>query len=215
MSDFVIYRLSDGEICISGTTPEPTTVRVPPGAALLVDNSTDPPTFPAGSNDTHYVANGELAAYTPEQAAAKAARPDYAASWSNTTFQWVDTRTLDQAKLEQWALVKAARDAVVNGLFTWSGSVFQIDADSRARIGEAVTLAQLAQSAGNNAFTVTWTLADNTTRALSIADLFALGAAVGAFFQPNWSQGQALYGQIQAAQTVDAVKAIVWTPPAG
>lgn len=211
MTAFTIYRLADGEICITGNTHDPATVVPPDGAALLLDNTTDPPTYPAGEPSSHYVAGGVLQAYTPAQAAAKAAKPDTPAAWSNQTFQWTDTRSLDQARLDQWARVKAGRDATIFSSFTWGGSPFDANDDSQQRIQGAVQLALLAKGA-NQSYSVDWTLADNTVRTLSGDDMIAVGLALGGFVQANFVRGQALRSQIQAAADLASVAAVVWTP---
>jgi hypothetical protein len=140
------------------------------------------------------------------------APPNSWASWDTVAKAWVDRRTLDEAKAQQWGAVSAGRDATIFGTLTWSGSVFQIDTDSQQRIQGAVMLAQLAQAAGQNAWTIDWTLADNSVRTLSIADMIAVGMALGAFMQVNWNKATALRAQIEAAQTPDQFAAIVWTP---
>lgn len=140
------------------------------------------------------------------------AAPQPWSQWDAATKTWIDARTLGEAKAQQWVVVSAGRDATIFGTLTWNGSVFQIDNDSQQRIQGAVMLAQLAQGAGLNGWTIDWTLADNTVRTLSIADMVAVGLALGSFVQANWNKATTLRAQIEAAQTVDQAAAIVWTP---
>ncbi|OIP19571.1 MAG: hypothetical protein AUK51_01155 [Comamonadaceae bacterium CG2_30_59_20] len=94
---------------------------------------------------------------------------------------------------------------VVYAGFTWDGSTFYSDATSQNRITGAVTLAQLS-----SAFTIDWTLADNTVRNLGQMDMFQVGAALGVHVQTQFAKGQALRAQIDAATTQAEVEAVVW-----
>ena len=200
MTTFVSYDPVDGEIRTWGSTEDPDAQAVG-GRVVLVDV--------VGSNDTHHVVEGVLVAYSDEQRAAKAARPDWPAVWSNETMTWSDERTLDEARADQRALVKAAREAAVLRGFTWEGSRFDADELSQQRIGSAVTLAMLAAQLGVP-FNRDWTLFDNAIRTLSGSDMIQVGLACGQFVGEAFSTGQALQAQIEAATTVDEVKSIVW-----
>lgn len=142
----------------------------------------------------------------------KPARPQPWDTWDPTTKTWIDARALDQVKAEQWEAVKAGRDATIFSTLTWDGSVFQVDDDSQQRIQGAVQLARLAQSAGQNDWAISWTLADNSVRQLSITDMVNLGLALGTFVQSNWNKATSLRDQINAAQTAAEVEAIAWSP---
>ena len=162
-----------------------------------------------GGNATHYVLNGELTGYTAAQAATKAAAPAYLAAWSNTTFQWLDPRTLDDMKIIKWAQVKAARASAEFGGFTWDGSRFDSDPVSTNRIMGAFALALAAQISGQP-FALVWTLADNTTRTLSAADLIAVGVALGTQVGNAHANATARRHQIDVATTAAAIEGVTW-----
>jgi len=132
-------------------------------------------------------------------------QPSPVHTFDYTTKQWIDPRTLDEIKTKQWEIIKAARTQAEYSGFTWDGSAFDSDAISQARLTGAVQLAQL-----NPAMTLDWTLASNTVRTLSAADLTAVGVALGVHVATQFAKGQALRAQIDAATTKEAVEAIVW-----
>jgi len=125
--------------------------------------------------------------------------------WDWNSLSWIDPRTLDDLKAQQWETIKAARTQAEYGGFTWDGSTFDSDAISQARLTGAVQLAQL-----NPALALDWTLASNTVRTLSAADLTAVGVALGVHVSTQFTKGQTLRAQIDAATTKEAVEAIVW-----
>lgn len=132
-------------------------------------------------------------------------KPSTNHQFNYTTKQWEDPRTLADHKAEKWRNIKANRDAAEHGGFTWDGSVFDSDALSQQRITGAVTLAQMLP-----AFTTVWTLANNSTRTLSAADMFAVGVALGVHVSTQFLQGQLLRAQIDEAATAQEVEAIHW-----
>ena len=108
-----------------------------------------------------------------------------------------EAQALQKAKYAQWEKVKQARAAVEYGGFTWDGSTFDSDAISQARIIGAVTLAQM-----NSAFSIGWTLADNSVRTLSAADMIAVGIALGQHVNACHERARVLRGEIAVAATV-------------
>ena len=149
------------------------------------------------SGTGHYVADGALVEF-PEQ-------PSRKHTFDYTTKQWIDPRTLQDLKDAKWKEIKAARSTAEYGGFTWDVSTFDSDQISQGRITGAVTLAQM-----NSAFTIGWTLADNTVRTLSAADMILVGQALGMHVAAQFATGQALRVQIEAAATAEEVSAIVW-----
>ena len=150
-------------------------------------------------DDTHYITNGAAVAYPPRT------RDD--AVWSGAA--WSDRRTLEQVKAQQWAQIKAKREAVEFGGFTWSASRFDSDAESQSRIQGAAQLATLAML-GSQPFSVDWTLADNTVRTLAIADMLAAGQAMGVHIMTTHGIGRALRTSIESATTAEAVEGVSW-----
>lgn len=122
-----------------------------------------------------------------------------------TTKQWVDPRTLSDLQAAKWAQIKRDRDEAEFGGFTWDGSPFDSDAISQSRIQGAVQLAAMAPG-----FTIDWTLANNSVRNLSTADLANVGAALGMHVAAQHAKARLLRSQIEAATTVAEVDAVTW-----
>ena len=125
--------------------------------------------------------------------------------WNCDQLCWVDTQTLEGHRITKWAEIKDARSAAEYGGFTWNGSTFDSDAISQARIQGAVQLASMAPD-----FSTGWTLADNSVRALSAADMLAVGMALGVHVALQFSRAQALRVLIEAAETVEMLAALGW-----
>lgn len=130
--------------------------------------------------------------------------------WNGVAPAWVENdSTIDACRQRRWALIKAARDAALAGGFTFGCARFDSDAVSIGRITGAAMLAMMAVAAGEP-YSVTWVLADNTTRTLDGAGTMALGAAAGLHVQRIVDQGQALREQLDAATSHPAIEAVVW-----
>jgi hypothetical protein len=138
------------------------------------------------------------------------AQPDDKHVFDWTSHTWVDPRTLDDLKSDQWELMKAARETAEFGGFTWDGSDFDSDSESQRKIQGAVQMALIA-AAASQPFSIDWTLADNTVRTLSGADMINVGLAMGTFVSGIYEQGRALREQIDAATTPEQVQAIAWS----
>jgi hypothetical protein len=111
---------------------------------------------------------------------------------------WVDPRSLQDFKDARWAEVRRARDRAEFGGFTWDGSRFDSDALSQQRITAAVTLAMM-----NSAFSIDWTLADNTVRTLTAADMIAVGVALGQHVNACHERARVLRGGIENVLTAE------------
>lgn len=134
------------------------------------------------------------------------------AVWDSQTKSWVDPRTLDDMKAAQWTALKAERERREYGTFTWDGDTFDCDRDSTAKIMGAVQTAMLAAQ-DNQPFSKDWTLADNTERTLSGADMIGAGLALSAQISAIYDTARALHAQIDAATTAQEVLAITWPAP--
>lgn len=98
-------------------------------------------------------------------------------------------------RTRQWAVLKQQREAREYGGFTWDGSTFDSDPESRSRIMGASQLAMLAKSA-QQPFQITWVLADNSARVLSADEMIAVGAALGSHVSALFQAGVVLRQQI-------------------
>lgn len=143
-----------------------------------------------------YVVGGAFVAFPP--------KPHASARFDFATQEWVDD--LAKARALQWAKIKAARETAEFGGFTWDGSRFDSDLTSQSRIQGAVQLAGLDPVN----FSLDWTLADNSVRALNAQDMTAVGAALGAHVAAQHALGRTLRSQIEAASSPAAIDAIAW-----
>ncbi len=190
---YVVYSLASMDILRTGFCPqEMFATEVSQGEGILVGQ--------VESFGTHFVRDGALVSYTPEQRLVRAQAPAFQAVWSNTTFSWVDQRSLAQQKVDALEQIKHARDAAIYGGFTWGGSRFDSDETSQARL-----LGAMVRGAGE-----TWRLADNAWRVLSAADMTAIYAALADHVRAQFITFALLELQLAAATTAIELEPIVW-----
>jgi hypothetical protein len=157
--------------------------------------------------NTCCVINGEIVAYTDEQIALKANRPDYAISWDNASMAWVfpdASIVLEKQKAAKWIKTKQDRLTDVYSPLTFSGSVFDADKDSQQLIAGAVQIASLAP----NDWVIDWTLSDNSTKTMTKAEIIGLGLALGERTAAAWSKSRLLRTQIEAATSESEINSI-------
>jgi hypothetical protein len=193
MTPFVVAD-AGGEIIRHGVAPDPS---VHAWAGWVVEGE--------GAPATHHVVGSSIVAYTDAQRAAKADRPPYAAGWSNTAFAWIDARPIEQARLDGWFAMKKARDAAIFGGFTWSGSTFDSDEVSQARM-----LGLFVSSKEAGFVPVGWRLADNSWRTLDAAGAAGLWSALQAHVQGSFERFAAKEAAIGGAVSVADIRAITW-----
>lgn len=133
--------------------------------------------------------------------------PSGAHKWNTETGQWVPD--VARAKADKLKEIHSIRDSKEYGGFSWDGSLFDSDPQSQLRIQGGVQLANMSAMSGQP-FSIDWTLADNTVRTLSGADMIAVGMALAAHVQTVHATGRALRAQIEAATTAAEVEAVVW-----
>lgn len=154
---------------------------------------------------THYVAGGELAAYTEEQAEAKAARPHPRAAWDNSAMAWVDPRTLSDLKAAKLAEMKTARDAQQFGGFVWDGSPFASDERS-----QSVLLGMFTTAFAGLLPDTPFRLQDNSWRVLTPIDVMQVWGALRSLIAGAFAQFAAREAAIEAATTKEQVEGIAW-----
>jgi hypothetical protein len=185
--------------------------------AIIGGGCTDTEGFPLGefeslyvgealSAKTHWFDGDTPVVYTQVEREALAARPPHAARWDVGVKAWIDTRDLEQVRADKWTEIKAARECAEYGGFTWDGSAFDSGAISQARIQASVQLANIVGAA----FSIDWTLADNTVRTLSAPDMLAVGIALGQHVQAQFGKARALRFQIEAAALAATLEALAW-----
>ena len=198
MSRYVIADAATGEIVRTVTClPEQAAAQAQPGE-LSIEHADATP-------HTHYVAAGELVAYTSGQCADKAERPAWAAAWDNITMVWTDPRTLAERKAEKLAEMQAARDAQQYGGFTWDGSTFDSDQRSQSLLLGMFTTAALGALPDTP-----FRLQDNSWRVLTAADMVQVWGALQACIAGAFAQFAAREAAIESAVTQAEVETITW-----
>lgn len=130
-------------------------------------------------------------------------RDGYKTYLRGNKFEYV--RGLEDVKADKWKQIKQARNIEEFGGFEWDGSRFDSNAISQQRIAGAAQMAAI-----NPAFTVDWTLADNTVRELDAQEMISVGVALSGHVAAAHAKARDLRQQIEAAQTEEEVEAVVW-----
>jgi hypothetical protein len=122
MKHYIVYDPITGELEITGMcSDEGFEAQRREGKGLLEG---------VGSSATHYVSDGNLTEYTPEQATSKSARPSFKHQWSNETFSWLDPTT---PGAQAWAdSVRSERDTLL-AESDWTDTL-----SAKTRLGDAL-----------------------------------------------------------------------------
>lgn len=139
----------------------------------------------------------------------RAPRPSDFHVWNALTMQWVNTESLSSARDRAWSRLKAERDAREFAAVTWAGVTFDADLQSQFRIRSAALDALRAYLAGE-AYSETWTLADNNTRVMSAVDMIALSNTIRLRSSLIHANARSLRALVDAADTVEECDAIQW-----
>lgn len=88
MATYIRYKVATGEIdCFGISDTNVLPFDIPDGFASMEGY---------GVNQTNHVSNNTILEYSIEQQVAKLNKPNYKCAWSNETFGWNDTRTLEE-----------------------------------------------------------------------------------------------------------------------
>lgn len=203
---WAVYCTADGEIVRYGQGPATGALALDlaPGEVLYTDWE-----IPARS-ETHFFADGQLQAYTPDQAASKRARPLRAGfKWDNASMAWHDARPLADLKVERAAQINGARSAA-ESVLSHAGVVWDADPLSTTRILAAAFAASRLSGAAANAFSIEWVAADNAARTLNRAELLALASAVASNQAAQFAKARAKKARVAAATNAAEVAAVTW-----
>lgn len=144
-----------------------------------------------------------------------------AASWR----EYTEEQTVDSTSTAKITELKTARNkAEAATPFTYDSSKFDYDSLSRERINAVVSASIIAAQSGTATSTVlaTWTLYDNTTRDMTIADWMAFHQAEVARSSECHATYRTLKSQIESiksdvssgvkteAEAISAIQAISW-----
>lgn len=122
---------------------------------------------------------------------------------------WTWRASIDMLKQRARARINAEREARKDaGCDTPAGFV-DTDPASRANVTGAATTAMIAQASAAP-FAITWTLFDNSTVDLDAAGTIAMSMAVLAHITAVHDTATALKAAIDAAETAEAIDAVIW-----
>lgn len=135
------------------------------------------------------------------------AKPGPHHDWDWASKSWV--LTLARARDFQWEHIKKSRDAAEFGGFSWDGSVFDSDLVSQSRIQGGVMGAKDALEQGVS-LVQEWTLADNTIRELTPAQMVNVGRAMSMHIAAQHMIGRQLRQMVYSATDLDQILAVQW-----
>ena len=202
MVNYIVYGPATGEIHRYGSCADDMVAAQAFDGLLATESDAKP--------ETHYVSNGDVVAYSSNEAQAKAVRPLHYAIWSNQTMQWEDQRTLEQVKRAADQRVNAARLQANQTSFTYLGKEIAADPLSRSDI-DAIN----GEVANTGAFPAGWPggwkCIDNTYVAITTVDDWkAFYTAMVNQGTANFAHAQTLKAQIASATTIAEVEAVQW-----
>ena len=199
MKNFILYDF-DGEILASG---------------VCLDSDIDSQSTESlsvmeaiGRKETHYVNNGVLMEYTPEQAQAKQQMQFYM-RWSNAEMRAIDERPIEVLRDNKWQAIKTARQAEIYSPITTPYGVFDADATSQKNITDAIMMLQTLAGLGQPS-TVSFVRFDNTAIELDVSQMVNIGLLLGQRTQAAITKSTALRPQIAAASSAEELEVIKW-----
>lgn len=114
-----------------------------------------------------------------------------------------DTRSLNGFKDAKRAEINDIRNNLELQPVEWSGSEFDSDRDSIIRIIAAINMLKDTE-------TIEWTLADNTIRVMTKADLESLMSAIGVRSSALHARARSLKSAVDSAQSAEELNQITW-----
>ena len=115
--------------------------------------------------------------------------------------------TVDGNRMAVWEAAKAQRDAHIDGGAATPYGVADSDDLARSNVSGAALAALIAKN-GGDPFSITWTMADNSTVPLDADGMIALGVAVMAHVDACHAHARALRAAIESAPDMAALLAI-------
>lgn len=197
MKDYVLYYENTGEIYISGTCQDEDFDKVDQPGFVKLETK--------GSYLLNYAFDGELREYTPEQALEKKNRPFHSAYWSNDTFEWISSRSIEDLRSNKIDVMKMAREQCLSYHQATSVGVFNADEKSLANLSQTVLYLQLGDLKSTE-----YTLADNSRVTLSSEQLRTALCEICESVQKTHSTFSALRKKISEATSIKEIDAISW-----
>jgi hypothetical protein len=120
---------------------------------------------------------------------------------------------LATAKTTAYKRINAARLKIVEGGVEWNGYVWDSDAVSRNNLTGTIAGYQAGLFAADpeTGIVIKWRTADNQDIDLTVTELLSLAGAMLAHINTQYQRSWTLKQQINAAATVEAMAAIIWT----
>lgn len=135
------------------------------------------------------------------------ASPSKFHEWDEQAYSWEITSVgVNLAKQEAKNQINSARDAARNGGFSAFDKVFDSDEASRTNILFASQAANMLP----DDFTINWTCADNSQITLSKTQLLQLPVFLVSAGNVIHQRALELKAQIDAANTLEEINAVVW-----
>lgn len=199
MSDFIIYDAT-GRILRTGSAPDDMIEIQAQDGEFLMETT--------ANASTHYVLEGEVTAYTTGELEARSALPQ-GWVWQMPERLAVDMRAVVDARTQAWERIKKNRAEAESAGFFYNLVLFDSDPISVQRISGAVQLALLAQLAGQ-AFSIVWTVADNTTMELDAAGMIGVGTALGGHMDQIFTKARTKRDLIEASSDIAFLDGLTW-----
>jgi hypothetical protein len=115
-------------------------------------------------------------------------------------------KPLVEVKADKLAEINAAKwSAIENGDVEYEGLRFHTDSASQSMLGNAILMYQSL-----NTLPQVWKAKDGYLTVTAVGQLTAIGALVAAYVEGLFGTEYALRGQVETAETVEAVEAVVW-----
>ena len=180
---------------------------------VLPDESPSPlntiEVFADVGNKTHWIDLEGPVAYTSDQLTARLSPPSPLHKWINKKGGWEDPRTVQDFKDAKWGSIKESREAAINAPLLTPYGTFDSDPKSRQNITDAILMLKSLEDLGSPT-TIDFTLADDTARTLTTAEMVMVGLLLGQKIQAAHAQARALRGALDLATTKEEVEAITW-----
>jgi hypothetical protein len=121
--------------------------------------------------------------------------------------------SLEDTKSAAYQRINIARLKVVDGGVEWNGYIWDSDETSRNNLTGSISGFQAGLFAADpeTGIVITWRTADNQDIELTAVELLGMAGAMLNHVNTQYQRSWVLKQQINAATTVEAVAAIIWT----
>lgn len=129
-------------------------------------------------------------------------------TWDPVTKSWLSTATLLAVQNLTWSTIKAYRDNLESGNFTFNGHVFQIN---KVNMAGAALDGLIAKTNGELTWVQPWKLFDNTTVIFTADEMIAVARSGVTYIRNIHIISSLLYSRIYSpSMTIDELKTITW-----